>query len=165
MDILTIHDRSSQPDYLVFSVDQTMYRIWNAGGRPPSRETRKCFFENPSVIFFPVDISDYEPSSTGLLSTLQTSLALFATITNLERLSKSRIVLLLDRVNNFRVKLRRVPLSKIFPDYAGTTAEEAEKYVLNLFASLGKRHRVDAAFVNLEDQRQMSDIIDSIEVF
>jgi hypothetical protein len=69
------------------------------------------------------------------------SLVLFDSVVNSRWFMRTSIVLFLNKVDLFRQKLGRSPLSKYFPDYSGgNDVNRAAKYLLWRFSQVNRAH-------------------------
>ena len=69
------------------------------------------------------------------------SLVLFDSIVNSRWFMRTSIILFLNKVDLFRVKLGRSPLGSYFPDYSGgNDVNRAAKYLLWRFNQVNRAH-------------------------
>jgi len=69
------------------------------------------------------------------------SLVLFDSVVNSRWFVRTSIILFLNKVDLFKVKLARSPLSNYFPDYSGgNDVNRAAKYLLWRFNQVNRAH-------------------------
>ena len=69
------------------------------------------------------------------------SLVLFDSVVNSRWFVRTSIILFLNKVDLFRSKLGRIPLSNYFPDYSGgNDVNRAAKYLLWRFNQVNRAH-------------------------
>jgi guanine nucleotide-binding protein G(i) subunit alpha len=99
-----------------------------------------CFKDVTAVIFVSA-LSDYDQKcyEDDETNRLQESLNLFKEICNGEWFSKTAIMLVLNKIDVFKNKIKRSPLTKMFSDYeGGDNPDAAIKHIENHFRSLNK---------------------------
>lgn len=118
-------------------------RIYDIDSQRPKRKKWIHLFENVMAIMFVVDLDDYdrflleEQSQNRMMDTL----VLFDSIVNSQWFMRTRIILLLNKVDVFEQKLARSPLEKYFPDYSGgNDVNRAAKYILWRFNQVNRAH-------------------------
>jgi guanine nucleotide-binding protein G(i) subunit alpha len=99
-------------------------------------------FEDGIIIFFCVDLSQYDESlKESNKNGLRESLFFFDSVVNSQRPRRASIALLLCMVRHFEEKLRSKPLSNYFPDYSGgNDVSRASNYLLSLFNKVNRTH-------------------------
>ncbi|OMH83149.1 Guanine nucleotide-binding protein subunit alpha [Zancudomyces culisetae] len=153
-------DRISQPGYLptdqdvlrsrvkttginetLFKVGDLTYRMIDVGGQRSERKKWIHCFENVTAIIFLVAMSEYDQVliEDETVNRMQEALTLFDSICNSRWFAKTSIILFLNKIDLFKLKLTRSPLSDYFPDFKGENAyEPASEYILKRFVSLNK---------------------------
>ncbi|KAI9102413.1 guanine nucleotide binding protein, alpha subunit [Phlyctochytrium arcticum] len=152
-------DRISAPDYLpsdqdvlrsrvkttgitetTFHIGDLTYRMFDVGGQRSERKKWIHCFENVTAIVFLVAISEYDQVlvEDETVNRMQEALTLFDSICNSRWFVKTSIILFLNKIDLFRVKLAKSPMAKFFPDYIGQDYESACEYILNRFVSLNQ---------------------------
>lgn len=80
-------------------------------------------------------------TNIGPQNRMMESLVLFDSVVNSRWFMRTSIVLFLNKVDLFRQKLGRSPLSKYFPDYSGgNDVNRAAKYLLWRFNQVNRAH-------------------------
>jgi guanine nucleotide-binding protein G(i) subunit alpha len=132
--------------------------MFDVGGQRSERKKWIHCFENVTSIIFCVALSEYDqvlleessqvsnfPVCLGSADTLQNrmveSLVLFDSVVNSRWFMRTSIILFLNKVDLFRVKLARSPLTRYFPDYTGgDDLNKAAKYLLWRFNQVNRAH-------------------------
>lgn len=137
--------------------------MFDVGGQRSERKKWIHCFENVTSIIFCVALSEYdqvllEESNQVCLCHLRRqrltqspayqsqnrmmeSLVLFDSVVNSRWFMRTSIILFLNKVDLFRQKLGRSPLSNYFPDYSGgNDINRASKYLLWRFNQVNRAH-------------------------
>lgn len=138
------------------------HSMFDVGGQRSERKKWIHCFENVTSIIFCVALSEYDQvlleesnqvryvirvgESTWQVLTcwqnrMMESLVLFDSVVNSRWFKRTSIVLFLNKVDLFRQKLPRSPLSNYFPDYSGgNDVNRAAKYLLWRFNQVNRAH-------------------------
>ena len=132
--------------------------MFDVGGQRSERKKWIHCFENVTSIIFCVALSEYDQvlleesnqvcavqRAHSIRLTLQNrmmeSLVLFDSVVNSRWFMRTSIILFLNKVDLFRLKLPRSPLSNYFPDYSGgNDVNRAAKYLLWRFNQVNRAH-------------------------
>lgn len=136
--------------------------MFDVGGQRSERKKWIHCFENVTSIIFCVALSEYdqvlleESNQVWGLNTpsvyytgtdkpgqnrMMESLVLFDSVVNSRWFMRTSIILFLNKVDLFRLKLPRSPLSNYFPDYSGgNDVHRAAKYLLWRFNQVNRAH-------------------------
>ena len=134
--------------------------MFDVGGQRNERKKWIHCFENVTSIIFCVALSEYDQvlleESNQVLSNppvicsttdkapknrMMESLVLFDSVVNSRWFMRTSIILFLNKVDLFRQKLPRSPLSNYFPDYSGgNDVNRAAKYLLWRFNQVNRAH-------------------------
>lgn len=80
-------------------------------------------------------------AANDLQNRMMESLVLFDSVVNSRWFTRTSIILFLNKVDLFRQKLGRSPLSNYFPDYSGgNNINRASKYLLWRFNQVNRAH-------------------------
>lgn len=153
-------DRISQPTYLptdqdilrsrvkttgivetTFLIGELTYRMFDVGGQRSERKKWIHCFENVTAIVFLVAISEYDQMlvEDETVNRMQEALTLFDSICNSRWFVKTSIILFLNKIDLFKMKISRSPIEKYFPDYkGGDNYDAATEYFLQRFVSLNQ---------------------------
>ncbi|KAI8804578.1 guanine nucleotide binding protein, alpha subunit [Cladochytrium replicatum] len=124
-----------------FRIGDLTYRLFDVGGQRSERKKWIHCFENVTAIVFLVAISEYDQVlvEDETVNRMQEALTLFDSICNSRWFVKTSIILFLNKIDLFKEKLPRSPMSRFFPDYiGGDHYESACEYLLNRFVSLNQ---------------------------
>ncbi|KAL1926641.1 hypothetical protein VTP01DRAFT_5536 [Rhizomucor pusillus] len=143
-----------------FQLGPLKYRMFDVGGQRSERKKWIHCFENVTAVIFVVAISGYDQcliedrNSNHMVE----SLMVFDLICNSPWFINTSIVLFLNKIDVFKEKIKRSPISKYFPDYAGPDDdfEQARAYFRQRFLKLNRNqekriytHYTDATDTNL----------------
>jgi len=100
-------------------------------------------FETVTSIIFCVALSEYDQVllEESNQNRMMESLVLFDSVVNSRWFVRTSIILFLNKVDLFKTKLARSPLSNYFPDYSGgNDVTRAAKYLLWRFNQVNRAH-------------------------
>ncbi|CAO3600891.1 unnamed protein product [Absidia cylindrospora] len=140
-DVLRSRVKTTGITETTFVIDDLTYRMFDVGGQRSERKKWIHCFENVSAIIFLVAISEYDQVliEDETVNRMQEALTLFDSICNSRWFLKTSIILFLNKIDIFKDKLLKEPLSDTFPDFAGPdTYDVASDYILNRFVSLNQ---------------------------
>ncbi|CAO3600892.1 unnamed protein product [Absidia cylindrospora] len=159
-DVLRSRVKTTGITETTFVIDDLTYRMFDVGGQRSERKKWIHCFENVSAIIFLVAISEYDQVliEDETVNRMQEALTLFDSICNSRWFLKTSIILFLNKIDIFKDKLLKEPLSDTFPDFAGMyhvfetsikmthhylyigpdTYDVASDYILNRFVSLNQ---------------------------
>jgi len=124
-----------------FQIGDLRYRMFDVGGQRSERKKWIHCFENVTAIVFLVAISEYDQMlyEDESVNRMQEALALFDSICNSRWFTRTSIILFLNKIDLFREKLERSPISNYFPDYmGGSDFQSACDYFSGRFVSLNQ---------------------------
>jgi len=122
-----------------FSVNDTKFRIIDVGGQRGERKKWIPLFSDVTAIIFVAAISEYDQKliEDNRVNRLKESLDVFGNICNTKALRKTPIILMLNKVDLFKEKIKRVPLTECFREYTGDDSYDAtSQYILDTFHKL-----------------------------
>jgi len=133
--------------------------MFDVGGQRSERKKWIHCFENVTSIIFCVALSEYDQVlleesnqvcfffkyflafTNKIQNRMMESLVLFDSVVNSRWFMRTSIILFLNKVDLFRQKLGRSPLSNYFPDYSGgNNINRASKYLLWRFNQVNRAH-------------------------
>ncbi|KAA8651820.1 guanine nucleotide-binding protein subunit alpha gpaB [Aspergillus tanneri] len=126
-----------------FSMGQLSIHMFDVGGQRSERKKWIHCFENVTSIIFCVALSEYDQVllEESNQNRMMESLVLFDSVVNSRWFMRTSIILFLNKVDLFRQKLPRSPLSNYFPDYSGgNDVNRAAKYLLWRFNQVNRAH-------------------------
>jgi GTPase SAR1 family protein len=110
-----------------FVIDGNQFKMYDVGGQRNERKKWIHCFENVTAVLFVAAISEYdqvlyEDENTNRMVE---ALNLFEEICNSRWFRETSMILFLNKRDLFAEKIKKVPLSKYFPDYTGDNSFEA----------------------------------------
>ncbi|GLI72060.1 guanine nucleotide-binding protein alpha-2 subunit [Penicillium ochrochloron] len=126
-----------------FTMGQLSIHMFDVGGQRSERKKWIHCFENVTSIIFCVALSEYDQTllEESNQNRMMESLVLFDSVVNSRWFIRTSIILFLNKVDLFRQKLPRSPLSNYFPDYSGgNDVNRAAKYLLWRFNQVNRAH-------------------------
>ncbi|PGH17576.1 guanine nucleotide-binding protein alpha-3 subunit [Polytolypa hystricis UAMH7299] len=126
-----------------FTMGQLSMHMFDVGGQRSERKKWIHCFENVTSIIFCVALSEYDQVllEESSQNRMMESLVLFDSVVNSRWFMRTSIILFLNKVDLFRQKLARSPLSNYFPDYSGgNDVNRAAKYLLWRFNQVNRAH-------------------------
>ncbi|KAJ5224799.1 uncharacterized protein N7469_008302 [Penicillium citrinum] len=126
-----------------FTMGQLSIHMFDVGGQRSERKKWIHCFENVTSIIFCVALSEYDQMllEESNQNRMMESLVLFDSVVNSRWFMRTSIILFLNKVDLFRQKLPRSPLSNYFPDYSGgNDVNRAAKYLLWRFNQVNRAH-------------------------
>eukprot|EP00158_Paraphelidium_tribonemae_P001818 Partr_v1_DN24850_c0_g1_i1_m29484 putative Guanine nucleotide binding protein (G protein) alpha len=142
-DILRSRVKTTGIAEIKFTLDKLKINMFDVGGQRSERKKWIHSFEGVTSVIFIVALSEYdqvllEDSSQNRIAE---SLVLFENIVNSRWFIKSSIILFLNKIDLFKIKLRRTPLSRHFPEYAGDDDfAKASKFILWRFKQVNRQN-------------------------
>ncbi|KAK4054654.1 guanine nucleotide-binding protein subunit alpha [Microbotryomycetes sp. JL221] len=120
-DVLRSRVKTTGITETTFEIGELKYRMFDVGGQRSERKKWIHCFENVTAILFLVAISEYDQMlyEDESINRMQEALVLFDSICNSRWFVRTSIILFLNKIDLFREKLPRSPISNFFPDYAG----------------------------------------------
>jgi len=168
-DVLHSRVRTTGIIETTFNVEGTKFTIVDVGGQ---RNERKkwihTFGQSIAAVIFIAALNSYdmvlfEDKSTNRMDE---SLTLFSEIVNSRWFKNSSVILLLNKLDLFGEKLKKVPLSVCFADYEGkNTVEDGIQFITEQFVSRVKdpNKRVFTFPCSAADQDNVRDILHSVK--
>jgi len=124
-----------------FLIDGNRFKMFDVGGQRNERKKWIHCFENVTAVIFVAAISEYdqylyEDENTNRM---HEALNLFDSICNSRWFSKTSLILFLNKVDLFKEKIKKVPITTAFPDYTGQQDEdECVKFIEQQFHDKNK---------------------------
>jgi len=126
-----------------FAMGALSIHMFDVGGQRSERKKWIHCFENVTSIIFCVALSEYDQVllEESNQNRMMESLVLFDSVVNSRWFMRTSIILFLNKVDLFKQKLKRSPLSNYFPDYSGgNDINRASKYLLWRFNQVNRAH-------------------------
>jgi guanine nucleotide-binding protein G(i) subunit alpha len=97
--------------------------MFDVGGQRSERKKWIHCFENVTAVIFLAAISEYDQVliEDETMNRMQEALTLFDSICNSKWFSSTSMILFLNKVDLFKEKLTKKPLSDYFPDFTGAS--------------------------------------------
>jgi guanine nucleotide-binding protein G(i) subunit alpha len=150
-----------------FQMSRLSIRMVDIHGQKSEMKKWIHAFENVPVILFVVDMDEYdnvffEQSDNNSVSE---SMVLFDSMVNSRWFMRPSVFLLLNNLDTFKRKLRRVPLENYFSDYiGGNDVNKAEEFILRRFTQLNRAHlNIYPHFIETTDKSKIRLVFESIE--
>ncbi|ORZ41282.1 guanine nucleotide binding protein, alpha subunit [Catenaria anguillulae PL171] len=124
-----------------FRIQELTYRMFDVGGQRSERKKWIHCFENVTAIVFLVAISEYDQVlvEDETVNRMQEAMTLFDSICNSRWFVKTSIILFLNKIDLFKEKILRSPISKFFPEYnGGENYDAACQFFLDKFQALNQ---------------------------
>jgi len=116
-----------------FTMGQLQIHMFDVGGQRSERKKWIHCFESVTSIIFCTALSEYDQVLLEEKSQnrMEESLILFESVINSRWFLRTSIILFLNKIDVFKIKLPKVPLEKYFGDYTGgADINKAAKYIL-----------------------------------
>lgn len=119
-------------------------------------------FEDMGCAVFIVDMETYNHyfNDDQEDNRLREMMVLFESVANSRWFRETPLLLVMANAAAFKSKIATEPLGKIFPGYAGNTADEAVEYVVGRFGDLARRDRVYTCVADGLDRASVEKVID-----
>ncbi|KAJ3428656.1 guanine nucleotide-binding protein g(o) subunit alpha [Anaeramoeba flamelloides] len=142
MDILNCRIATVGVKEIQFEVSKRLWRIVDVGGQRSERRKWIHQFDDVSILIFVVASSEYNQLlyEDERINRMQESLRVFKKTVNNEFFKKKDLVILLNKIDLFKEKIQKYPITKCFPEYKGDGSfEKTSEYLKNKFLSLTKK--------------------------
>ncbi|KAK0558007.1 Guanine nucleotide-binding protein alpha-2 subunit [Tilletia horrida] len=120
---------------------QLSIHLFDVGGQRSERKKWIHCFEAVTSIIFCVALSEYDQvllEESGQ-NRMAESLVLFESVVNSRWFLRTSIILFLNKIDIFKVKIPKQPLQKFFPEYSGgADTGKAAKFLLWRFTQLNR---------------------------
>jgi len=141
MDVLRARTKTTGISETKFRSGQLSIHMFDCGGQRSERKKWIHCFEAVTSIIFCVALSEYDQvllEESGQ-NRMAESLVLFESVVNSRWFLRTSVILFLNKVDLFRVKLAKVPLEQFFPEYTGgADVNKGAKYILWRFTQLNR---------------------------
>lgn len=140
-DVLRARSKTTAISETRFDMGQLSIHLFDVGGQRSERKKWIHCFEAVTSIIFCVALSEYDQvllEESGQ-NRMAESLVLFESVVNSRWFLRTSIILFLNKIDIFKQKIPRVPLSKFFPEYSGgADVNKAAKYILWRFTQTNR---------------------------
>lgn len=127
-DILRCRLKTSGISETIFALQDLTYRMFDVGGQRSERKKWIHCFENVTAVLFLVAISGYDQClyEDTDANQMTEALMLFDTICNSRWFVKTSMILFLNKIDLFKLKLKHSRISDHFPDFRGNQEDEQQ---------------------------------------
>jgi guanine nucleotide-binding protein G(i) subunit alpha len=169
IDMIKCRVKTTGVEETLITVDGTSIRLLDVGGQKNERRKWINFFDNCKVLLFFAPLSDYELqlAEDPTVNRMHDSLALFDQMCNSHFFKDSIILLLLNKDDIFRERIRVKDLTCCFPDYTGgKDYDRAGDFIKQKFLAVNKnpKKRIYSNMTNATDTASMKVVFDSLQV-
>lgn len=169
IDMIKCRVKTTGVEETLITVDGTSIRLLDVGGQKNERRKWINFFDNCNVLLFFAPLSDYELqlAEDPTVNRMHDSLALFDQMCNSHFFKDSIILLLLNKDDIFRERIRVKDLTCCFPEYTGgKDYEKAGDFIKQKFLAVNKnpKKRIYSNMTNATDTASMKVVFDSLQV-
>jgi len=119
-----------------FNVQQLDIRMYDVGGQRSERKKWIHCFQDVTAIIFCASLSEYDQTllEDDVTNRMQESLTLFKSICNSHWFANTAIILFLNKMDLFKEKIEKKPLTLCFPHYKGDQSfEETSSFIVETF--------------------------------
>ncbi|KAJ3444758.1 guanine nucleotide-binding protein g(o) subunit alpha [Anaeramoeba flamelloides] len=151
-----------------FEVNKHLWRLIDVGGQRSERRKWIHQFDDVNLLIFIVAASEYnqllyEEQNTNRM---QESLQVFKKHVNNDFFKKKDLVLLLNKIDLFKEKVKKYPLTKCFPEYeGGDNYEKSIRYIKKQYLSQvkkRKKRKVSCHYTCSTDTDMTKKVIESV---
>ncbi|KAJ3198358.1 guanine nucleotide-binding protein subunit alpha [Entophlyctis luteolus] len=166
-DVLLCRDQTQSVQEVSFTVNKTVFRVCDIGGQRTQRKKWAAYFEGVNAILFVASIGGFDRtiSEDSATNRLFEALLLFESICNNPVFKKTPIFLLMNKIDQFKEKLKFKQISSYFTDYQGqNTYEEGCAYFANMFLKVNKYRdrKLHVHFLSAIDTHYTTKVLKSI---
>jgi len=140
-DVLRSRVKTTGITETTFHIGELIYRLFDVGGQRSERKKWIHCFENVTAIVFLVAISEYDQVlvEDETINRMEEALTLFESICNSRWFVKTSMILFLNKMDLFKIKLPKSPMKNYFSDYDGGDDFDAGcEYIRNRFIVLNQ---------------------------
>jgi G-protein alpha subunit. len=149
-----------------FNYSGLTFEIFDVGGQRSERKKWIHCFENVYAVLFVAALSDYDlaMNEDPDKNRMDDSLGLFDQICNNRWFEECSLILFLNKKDVFREKIRRVPISRCFPEYKGKpNYEESSNFIRQQFEGQNKSKKdIFSHFTCATDSQSVKFIFDAV---
>ncbi|KAJ3442250.1 g protein alpha i subunit [Anaeramoeba flamelloides] len=166
-----LHSRSRTTGILQITVkhEDFVFRFFDVGGQRSERKKWIHCFSGVTAILFVLAIGEYDQKlfEDENINRMEESLLLFNEICNSRFFSDTSIILIFNKTDVFREKIKTTDLSVCFNDYnGGNSFEETSEFIKNKFISLNnnpKKKKIYPHFTCATDTDEIYTVFNSVK--
>jgi guanine nucleotide-binding protein subunit alpha, other len=168
-DMLHARLRTTGITETVFELKELTFRMMDVGGQRSERKKWIHCFEGVQCLLFMAALSGYDQCLVEDVNANQMHEAfmLFESLVNGEWFKDKPIILFLNKIDLFREKLKKSPISAHFPDYHGgdQNEEAAKQFFANRFKAINRNatREIYINFTNATDTDLLSVTMSDIQ--
>lgn len=134
-DILRVRIRTTGIDEAKFKMDELTIRLIDVGGQRSERRKWIHCFQGVEAVIFIVASSEYDQTlrEDDSHNRLEESMNLFSEISNSHWFRNTTFLLFLNKQDIFKTKFENGDYRSHFPNFEGTTLEDAQNHFSSLF--------------------------------
>jgi len=140
-DVLRARTKTTGISETRFNMGQLSIHMFDVGGQRSERRKWIHCFEAVTSIIFCVALSEYDQIllEEASQNRMAESLTLFESVINSRWFLRTSIILFLNKIDLFKIKLQKVPLERYFPEYTGgPDINKAAKFILWRFTQTNR---------------------------
>lgn len=167
-DILHCRLKTTGISETVFALSDLTYRMFDVGGQRSERKKWIHCFENVTAVLFLVAISGYDQCLVEDKEANQMSeaLMLFDSICNSQWFVRTSMILFLNKIDLFKIKLQHSRISDYFPEFNGDQNDEeaATSFFQRKFVKVNRSERKDiyTHYTNATDTTLLRSVMMSV---
>ncbi|SOV04111.1 Guanine nucleotide-binding protein alpha-2 subunit [Ustilago sp. UG-2017a] len=167
-DILRCRNKTTGIIETTFPLQDRVYRIFDVGGQRSERKKWIHCFENVTAVLFCVALSGYDSCLVEDKDSnqMQEALMLFDSICNSKWFTRTSMILFLNKVDVFRLKIVYSSIKHYFPDYDGDDRDfnAARSYFKARFCRLNRSptKEIYPSFTNATDVSLLKIVMASV---
>ncbi|KAJ6245568.1 guanine nucleotide-binding protein g(o) subunit alpha [Anaeramoeba flamelloides] len=168
-DILNCRIPTTGVKELSFNVKNYIWNLVDVGGQRSERRKWIHHFEDVDILIFVIALDSYSQKlfEEHSVNRMTECLSVFEQTVNNEFFKKKRLVILLNKIDLFKEKLKKVKIKEAFPDYEGENDfEHTSEYFKNKFLDIvnQKKRSVSTHLTCGTDTVMIEKIFDDIRV-
>jgi GTPase SAR1 family protein len=151
-DVLHVRMKTTGIKELNFAHEGFTFRVVDVGGQKSERRKWIHCFQDVTAVIFVSSLNDYNLTleEDPTVNRMVDSLDLFSKVINNKWFEKVNIILFLNKVDLFNVKVQSVKVNQFFPDYPADkkqTDKDVIQFFLSKFTSIAKERTVSGLAV------------------
>lgn len=161
-DLVRCRVRTTGIQELQFNYQGRQLHLIDVGGQRTERRKWIHCFEEVTMVLYVVALSEYDLVCEEDLTTnrMQESMRVFGDVIKQEVFAKVPFTIFYNKKDLFDRKIGRVPLKVCFPEYTGTTPDEAQAYIIRRFEEQNKtKDRQLYRYITCATDRRMVQVI------
>lgn len=168
-DMLHARMRTTGITETFFDLGNICFRMMDVGGQRSERKKWIHCFEGVQCLLFLASLSGYDQALLEDIraNQMHESLILFDSLVNGEWFKDKPIILFLNKMDLFKAKLEKSPISTYFPDYQGAPGDEkaARKFFAKKFQDINRNanREIHVHFTNATDTNLLKATMQSVQ--